>query len=241
MRLINFCPEANALYLVYNYMPQGALSQYIHGTGSTNSLQAPLKWQERVKISLDVARGIEYLHVVCKPSIIHGAINSNNILLDENISANVSEFGIIEIMSHTQNTISLSMEGSKGYDDPERRIDEIPTLEGDIYSFGVLLLEMISGNKPLFGVSRIPPYLKNIRDWVKNHTQVGDLEEIIDPSIRNSCTNIVSMEKFVSIALMCVQEHRINRPSITEVILSLEEVLHEIEREDCNLNTSFKM
>ncbi|GJS06571.1 probable LRR receptor-like serine/threonine-protein kinase [Tanacetum coccineum] len=182
-----------------------------------------MKWLERLEIADDAAKGIEYLHTGCIPSIIHRDLKSSNILLDKNMKAKVSDFGLSKLAVDGISHVSSIVRGTVGYLDPEYYISNHLTEKSDIYSFGVILLELISGKEAIsnesFGMN-----CRNIVQWARLHIENGDIQGIIDPSLGDEY-DIQSMWKLAEKALMCVQPHANSRPSMSEVIKEIQDAI----------------
>lgn len=130
--------------LIYDLMPNGSLDTYLHG----KSTEKTLDWPSRYKIAVGAARGISYLHHDCIPNIIHRDIKSSNILLDRNMEAKVSDFGLATLMDPDQTHVSTFVAGTFGYLAPEYFDTGRATAKGDVYSFGVVLLELLTSKRP---------------------------------------------------------------------------------------------
>lgn len=210
--------------LVYEFMHNGTLKEHLYGPLTR---ERGISWIKRLEIAEDAAKGIEYLHTGCVPSIIHRDLKSSNILLDKYMKAKVSDFGLSKLAVDGSSHVSSMVRGTVGYLDPEYYISQQLTDKSDVYSFGVILLELISGQEAIsnesFGVN-----CRNIVQWAKLHIESGDIQGIIDPSLRDEY-DIQSMWKIAEKALMCVQPHGSMRPPISEVIKEIQEAI-SIER-----------
>ncbi|KAG9130669.1 hypothetical protein Leryth_018072 [Lithospermum erythrorhizon] len=143
--LVGYCEEEYQRMLVYEYMHNGTLRDHINDTFN----QKNLDWLARLRIAEDAAKGLEYLHTGCNPSIIHRDVKTSNILLDINMRAKVSDFGLSRLAEEDLTHVSSVARGTVGYLDPEYYANQQLTEKSDIYSFGVVLLELISGRKPV--------------------------------------------------------------------------------------------
>ncbi|KAE8701409.1 Leucine-rich repeat receptor-like protein kinase PXL1 [Hibiscus syriacus] len=217
VRLLGFLHNDTNMMIVYEFMQNGSLADALNGKQADRLL---VDWVSRYNVALGVAQGLAYLHHDCHPIVIHRDIKSNNILLDANLDARIADFGLARMMVRKNETVSM-VAGSYGYIAPEYgytlKVDE----KIDIYSFGVVLLELLTGKRPLdseFGESI------NIVDWIKR--KVGDnkaLEEALDPNLGN-CKHIQEeMLLVVRIALLCTAKHPKDRPSMRDVITMLGE------------------
>ncbi|XP_019191300.1 PREDICTED: probable LRR receptor-like serine/threonine-protein kinase At1g67720 [Ipomoea nil] len=224
VQFLGYCQEDGKSVLVYEFMHSGTLKEHLYGPQIRDR---SINWIKRLEIAEDSAKGIEYLHTGCVPSIIHRDLKTSNILLDTNMRAKVSDFGLSKIAVDGNSHVSSIVRGTVGYLDPEYYISQQLTDKSDVYSFGVILLELISGQEAIsnekFGVN-----CRNIVQWAKLHIESGDIQGIIDPALRNEY-DIQSMWKIAEKALMCVQPHGSMRPSISEVIKEIQDAL-AIER-----------
>ncbi|KAG2244923.1 hypothetical protein Bca4012_080030 [Brassica carinata] len=212
VRLLAFCSNKDVNLLVYEYMPNGSLGEVLHGKAGVF-----LKWETRLQIALEAAKGLCYLHHDCSPLIIHRDVKSNNILLGPDFEAHVADFGLAKFMLQDNGASECmsSVAGSYGYIAPEYaytlRIDE----KSDVYSFGVVLLELITGRKPVdkFGEEGI-----DIVQWSKIQTNCNrqGVVKIIDQRLSNVPLG-EAMELFF-VAMLCVQEHSVERPTMREVV-----------------------
>ena len=142
MRLIGFCVEKSYWLLVYEYMSNGSLDRWVFD----KNLGILLDWQCRMKIVLDIARGLTYLHEECRQKIVHLDIKLQNILLDENFNAKVSDFGLSKLVDRDQSQVVTIIRGTLGYMAPEW-LSPVITENVEIYSFGVVLLEILCGRR----------------------------------------------------------------------------------------------
>ncbi|KAF8049847.1 hypothetical protein N665_2110s0006 [Sinapis alba] len=212
VRLLAFCTNKDVNLLVYEYMPKGSLGEALHGKAGVF-----LKWETRLQIALEAAKGLCYLHHDCSPLIIHRDVKSNNILLGPEFEAHVADFGLAKFMMQDINGASdmSSIAGSYGYIAPEYgytlRIDE----KSDVYSFGVVLLELITGRKPLdkFGEEGV-----DIVQWsmIQTNCNRQGVVKIIDQRLSNVPLGEAMQMFFV--AMLCVQEHSVERPTMREVV-----------------------
>ncbi|KAB2041880.1 hypothetical protein ES319_D02G178400v1 [Gossypium barbadense] len=222
--LIGYCEEAHQRILVYEYMHNGTLRDHIHG--SVN--QKPLDWLARLKIAEDAAKGLEYLHTGCNPSIIHRDVKTSNILLDINMRAKVSDFGLSRQAEEDLTHVSSVARGTVGYLDPEYYASQQLTEKSDVYSFGVVLLELISGKKPV-SVEDFGPEL-NIVHWARSLIRKGDVISIVDPFLVGN-VKIESIWRIAEVAIQCVEQHGYSRPKMQEIILAIQDAM-KIEKGD---------
>ncbi|XP_010263510.1 PREDICTED: probable receptor-like protein kinase At1g49730 isoform X2 [Nelumbo nucifera] len=214
--LRGFCVEKHERFLMYEYMENGSLKDHLHSPDKT-----PLSWSTRIQIAIDVANALEYLHFYCDPPLCHRDIKSSNILLDENFVAKVADFGL----AHASKTGSISFEpvntdirGTPGYMDPEYVVTQELTEKSDIYSYGVLLLELVTARRAIQDS-------RNLVEWSQPFmaTESG-LPELVDPAIGDSF-DLEQLQTLVTIVRWCTQREGKARPSIKQVLRLLYESL----------------
>ncbi|KAL3742214.1 hypothetical protein ACJRO7_017662 [Eucalyptus globulus] len=225
VQLLGYCQEDGRNMLVYEFMHNGTLKEHLFGPLTR---ERNFNWIKRLEIAEDTARGIEYLHTGCVPAIIHRDLKSTNILLDSNLRAKVSDFGISKSQVDGVSHVSSAVRGTVGYLDPEYCISQESTDKNDVYSFGVILLELISGREAISNKSS-SVNCRHIVQWARPHIESGDIQGIIDPNLREDY-DVQSMRKIAEKALMCVQPNGHMRPSISEVLKEIQDALL-IERE----------
>ncbi|PIM97420.1 Serine/threonine protein kinase [Handroanthus impetiginosus] len=216
--LIGHCISGTQRLLVYEYVPNRTLEFHLHGKGNP-----PLNWATRMKIALGSARGLAYLHEDCHPKIIHRDIKSANILLDENFEAKVADFGLARFYSDTDTHVSTRVMGTFGYLAPEYALTGKLTDKSDVFSFGVVLLELITGRKP---IDKSQHYLDdNIIDWARPLlTQALENENfdiVADPRLQKEYDSI-EMARMVACASVCVRHLARRRPRMSQIIRALE-------------------
>ncbi|XVF07972.1 hypothetical protein REPUB_Repub06bG0185100 [Reevesia pubescens] len=220
VQFLGYCQEEGRSMLVYEFMHNGTLKEHLYGPLTR---VCGINWIKRLEIAEDAAKGIEYLHTGCIPAIIHRDLKTSNILLDKHMKAKVSDFGLSKLAVDGASHVSSIVRGTVGYLDPEYYISQQLTDKSDVYSFGVILLELMSGQEAIsnesFGVN-----CRNIVQWAKLHIESGDIQGIIDPSLRNDY-DIQSMWKIAEKALNCVQPQGDMRPSISEVLKEIQDTI----------------
>ncbi|KAL5837194.1 hypothetical protein ACOSQ3_014363 [Xanthoceras sorbifolium] len=232
VRLIGFCAEKSHRLLVYEYMPNGSLDRWIFHS----SHGFVLHWQQRKKIILDIAKGLTYLHEDCRQKIIHLDIKPQNILLDENFNAKVSDFGLSKLIDRDQSQVVTTMRGTPGYLAPEW-LSSVITEKVDTYSFGVVILEILCGRK---NIDRSQPEEDmHLLRLFKKKAEEEHLEDLIDKY--NEDMQIINREEVVNmmkVAAWCLQSDFARRPSMSMVIKVLEgvsEIEHNLDYDFCNL------
>ncbi|CAO2814733.1 unnamed protein product [Amaranthus hypochondriacus] len=215
--LVGYCDAGNTMALVYEYMANGDLKKYLSAEQTNIS-----GWKQRLHIAVDIAQGLEYLHYGCKPPIIHRDIKPANILLDDNLNAKISDFGLSRMFpSEGDNDTTKSyLVGTRGYMDPDNgggRLNE----RSDVFSFGVILLELITGKPAIQTRGENEPKI-HVIDWVKSvlSNDGADIRSILDQRF-NGDYSIESVKKAVEIARECVRLIGIQRPDMTVVMNEL--------------------
>ncbi|KAF8107870.1 hypothetical protein N665_0116s0075 [Sinapis alba] len=209
------CTTRDCKLLVYEYMPNGSLGDLLH-----SSKGGTLGWATRFKIILDAAEGLSYLHHDCAPPIVHRDVKSNNILIDGDYGARVADFGVAKVVDLTGKAPkSMSViAGSCGYIAPEYAYTLRVNEKSDIYSFGVVILEIVTRKRP------VAPELgeKDLVKWVCSTLDQKGVEHVIDPKL-DSCFK-EEISKILNIGLLCTSPLPINRPSMRRVVKMLQEI-----------------
>ncbi|XP_021863274.2 G-type lectin S-receptor-like serine/threonine-protein kinase RLK1 [Spinacia oleracea] len=213
VQLVGFCKEEDQRLLVYEYMSNGSLADYIFRDSKPS-------WIERVLIAQGTAKGLLYLHEECSTQIIHCDIKPQNILLDEYQNARISDFGLAKLLILNQTQTNTAVRGTKGYVAPEWFRNKPVTVKVDVYSFGVLLLEIICCRKSvcmdLFeGEGAI------LTDWAFDCYQSNRLNSLVNDDME-AITDMIRLKKFVMVALWCIQEDPSVRPTMRTVTQMLE-------------------
>ncbi|KAJ4798967.1 Protein kinase superfamily protein [Rhynchospora pubera] len=212
--LLGYCLHEETRLIVYELMEKGSLETQLHGPSHGSALS----WHIRMKIALDTARGLEYLHEHCNPPIIHRDLKSSNILLDSDFHAKISDFGLA-VVGGNQNKSNVKLSGTLGYVAPEYLLDGKLTEKSDVYAFGVVLLELLMGRKPVEKMA--PSQCQSIVTWAMPQlTDRSKLPSIIDPVIRNTM-DPKHLYQVAAVAVLCVQPEPSYRPLITDVLHSL--------------------
>uniref|UniRef100_A0A0D9XU17 non-specific serine/threonine protein kinase n=1 Tax=Leersia perrieri TaxID=77586 RepID=A0A0D9XU17_9ORYZ len=218
LRLIGFCTTPTERLLVYPYMENLSVASRLRDV----KLNEPaLDWPTRMQIALGAARGLEYLHEHCNPKIIHRDVKAANVLLDGNFEAVVGDFGLAKMMDIERNTVTTGVRGTMGHIAPEYLKTGRPSVKTDIFGYGVMLLEIVTGERAIF-----PNFLEGageifLNDQVKLKVQVGQLTDIVDPNLDNAY-NFDELEKIVQIALLCTNVEPDRRPAMSKVVQMLE-------------------
>ncbi|KAJ7948367.1 Receptor-like protein kinase [Quillaja saponaria] len=215
VRLWCCCNTGDNKLLVYEYMPNGSLGDLLHS--NKGSL---LDWPTRYKIAIDAAEGLSYLHHDCASPIVHRDVKSNNILLDGEYGAKVADFGVAKVVNGvSQGAESMSViAGSCGYIAPEYAYTLRVNEKSDIYSFGVVILELVTGKPPID-----PEYgEKDLVKWISTTLDQKGIDHVIDSNLNSSYREEIC--KVLRIGLLCTSALPINRPSMRRVVKMLQEV-----------------
>ncbi|PIN00240.1 Serine/threonine protein kinase [Handroanthus impetiginosus] len=211
VNLVGYCAEKNQNMLIYVYMSRGSLASHLY-----NEERELLNWELRVQIALDVARGLEYLHDGAVPPVIHRDIKSSNILLDQSMRARVADFGLSreEMVSKQVSNV----QGTFGYLDPEYISTRTFTKKSDVYSYGVLLFELIAGRNPRLGL------MEYVELAAMNTEGKGGWEEIVDPCLDGKF-DVEELNEVAAVAHKCVNCEPRRRPSMRDIVQVLSRVL----------------
>ncbi|KAK0598298.1 hypothetical protein LWI29_033444 [Acer saccharum] len=216
--LIGFCEEGTNLALIYEYMANGNLGEHL-----LDSDKDILNWETRLRMAVEAAQGLEYLHHGCKPPIIHRDVKSTNILLNDKFQAKLADFGLSRTFTVEGDThVSTVVAGTPGYLDPEYYRSNRLTEKSDVYSFGVVLLELITG-KPII-LKSLDNSNSHISQWVSFNLAKGDIRSTVDPRMKGDF-NINSVWQAVEIAMVCVSQTSSRRPTMNHVLMELNECL----------------
>ncbi|SPT19989.1 unnamed protein product [Triticum aestivum] len=213
--LVGCCAEGSHRILVYNYLEKNSLSQTLLGSGYS-SIQ--FNWRARVKIAVGVARGLAFLHEEIRPHIIHRDIKASNILLDKDLTPKISDFGLARLLPANATHVSTRVAGTLGYLAPEYAIRGQVTKKSDIYSYGVLLLEIVSGRCNTN--TRLPCEDQFLLEKTWAFYEQERLEEIIDADIDED-QEIEEACRFLKIGLLCTQDAMARRPHMPTVVRML--------------------
>ncbi|KAL6321165.1 hypothetical protein AAG906_012937 [Vitis piasezkii] len=217
VRLVGFCIQRSKWALIYDYMPNGSLDKFVFLDQGNN---IPLSWERLYKIALGVGRGIEYLHQGCDMQILHFDIKPHNILLEEDFTPKVSNFGLAKLYSIDESIVSVTTaRGTLGYIAPELFYKNIGgvSFKADVYSFGMLLLEMVGKRKNVNAFARHSSQIY-FPSWIYDRYDQGEDMEMGDATEDEK----KYVRKMVIVALWCVQMKPVDRPSMSKTLEMLE-------------------
>ncbi|XP_059452031.1 probable serine/threonine-protein kinase PBL7 [Corylus avellana] len=220
LALLGYCSDNNHKLLVYEFMVNGGLQEHLYPVSSTKVLSLKLDWETRLRIALEAAKGLEYLHEQVSPPVIHRDFKSSNILLDKNFHAKVSDFGLAKLGSEKAGGhVSTRVLGTQGYVAPEYALTGHLTTKSDVYSYGVVLLELLTGRVPVD--MKRPPGEGVLVSWaLPRLTDRDKVVEIMDPALEGQYS-MKEVIQVAAIATMCVQPEADYRPLMADVVQSL--------------------
>ncbi|KAK2660760.1 hypothetical protein Ddye_007293 [Dipteronia dyeriana] len=210
--LVGVCMEDNILVLVYDFQPKGSLDEVLHGQEGTQ-----LPWQVRFKAAVAIADALNYLHSECSKPVIHRDVKSSNILLSNELEPQLSDFGLaIWVPADSSYAIHEDVAGTFGYIAPEyfmrgRLSDKI-----DVYSYGVVLLELISGRKPI--TSKNLEVQESLIKWATPLLKTGDVEALLDPNLVDDYYESDQMQRMVLVANLCINQPARLRPKANQIL-----------------------
>ncbi|KAL2951220.1 hypothetical protein AAZX31_19G035300 [Glycine max] len=213
LKLYGFCMTPTERLLVYPYMSNGSVASRLKG-------KPVLDWGTRKQIALGAARGLLYLHEQCDPKIIHRDVKAANILLDDYCEAVVGDFGLAKLLDHQDSHVTTAVRGTVGHIAPEYLSTGQSSEKTDVFGFGILLLELITGQRALeFG--KAANQKGAMLDWVRKLHQEKKLELLVDKDLKTNYDRI-ELEEIVQVALLCTQYLPGHRPKMSEVVRMLE-------------------
>ncbi|XP_042984465.1 probable receptor-like serine/threonine-protein kinase At4g34500 [Carya illinoinensis] len=214
--LIGYCAEGAQRMLVYEYIDNGNLEQWLHGDVGPVS---PLTWDIRMRIAIGTAKGLAYLHEGLEPKVVHRDVKSSNILLDRKWNSKVSDFGLAKLLGSEASYVTTRVMGTFGYVSPEYASTGMLNEGSDVYSFGVLLMEIITGRSPV-DYSR-PAGEMNLVDWFKGMVASRRGEEILDPLIEVH-PPARALKRALLVCLRCIDLDINKRPKMGQIVHMLE-------------------
>ncbi|GAA0141286.1 hypothetical protein LIER_35366 [Lithospermum erythrorhizon] len=230
VKILGYCSSGSDRMLIYDFLEKGSLDEWLHGTSSSSSdyfddagsasssLRLPLSWDTRTKVVRGVANGLCYMHSLEVP-IIHRDIKASNVLLDANFEAHIADFGLARRVEGAHSHVSTQAAGTMGYMPPEYMSGAVmATMQGDVYSFGVLMMEILSGRRPSFPFLGVDGKEIRLIEWVNQMMEKNNYIEMVDANILKDDLNETVVVEYFKIASMCVTESSKHRPSMKEVV-----------------------
>ena len=214
--LIGYCDEDGEMILVYDYMAHGSLHDHLYTCRNPQ-----LSWKQRLQISMGAAKGLHYLHTGAEHAIIHRDVKSTNILLDHNWIAKISDFGLSKMGESNDSFthISTNVKGTFGYLDPKYLSTHQLTRKSDVYAFGVVLFELISGRAAVD--VRLDEEQHSLAGWARTCVREGRVDGLIDSNLEGQIS-AGCLDVFVGIAGRCIHIQPLERPSMADVVMGLE-------------------
>ncbi|XP_077247054.1 cysteine-rich receptor-like protein kinase 44 isoform X2 [Tasmannia lanceolata] len=214
VRLLGCCGKGPELLLVYEYMANSSLDKFLFG-----DKRGTLNWKQRFDIIVGTARGLAYLHEEFHVCIIHRDIKSSNILLDDEFQPKIADFGLARLLPEDQSHLSTRFAGTLGYTAPEYAIHGQLSEKVDTYSYGVVILEIISGRKS--NDIKLEPVNQYLLEWAWKLYETDMLIDLVDSNLDPDDYKIDEVMRVIEIALLCTQSTVASRPTMSEVVVML--------------------
>ncbi|KAI4378803.1 hypothetical protein MLD38_016233 [Melastoma candidum] len=212
--LLGYCVNGNERMLVYEYMPQGSLTQRLFEWEELG--YQPLSWKQRITIALDVARGVEYLHSLAQQSFIHRDLKPSNILLGDDLRAKVADFGLVKLAPEGKNSLETRLAGTFGYLAPEYATTGRVTTKVDVYAFGVVLMELLTGRKALD--DSLPDEMTHLVAWFRR-VKKEDIPKALDPTLSHLDDDTMDgIYKVAELAGHCTAREPNQRPDMGHAV-----------------------
>ncbi|KAJ7981873.1 putative Kinase [Quillaja saponaria] len=216
VKLYGCCVEGDQLLLVYEYMQNNSLARVLFGPEES---QLKLNWPTRHKICVGIARGLAYLHEESRLKIVHRDIKATNVLLDEDLNPKISDFGLAKLDEEDNTHISTRIAGTYGYMAPEYAMHGYLTDKADVYSFGIVALEIVSGRSNTTHRSNEESFY--LLDWARLLKEKGSILELVDPRLGSDLIKEEAMV-MINVALLCANASQALRPTMSSVVSMLE-------------------
>ncbi|XP_071724610.1 probable LRR receptor-like serine/threonine-protein kinase At5g45780 isoform X2 [Rutidosis leptorrhynchoides] len=233
LRLYGFCITPHERLLVYPYLPNGSVADRLRDICRE---KPSLDWYRRMHIAVGAARGLVYLHEQCNPRIIHRDVKAANILLDESFEAVVGDFGLAKLLDQRDSHVTTAVRGTVGHIAPEYLSTGQSSEKTDVFGFGILLLELVTGQKAL-DASNGQVQKGMILDWVRTLHEEQRLEVLVDRDLKG-CFDSMELEMAVELALQCTRSNPSLRPKMSQVLKILEGHVAQFEAEETQGGTN---
>ncbi|XP_076906984.1 putative serine/threonine-protein kinase PBL22 [Bidens hawaiensis] len=226
--LIGYCNDKKETILVYEYIPNGSLYDHLHGE------HTPLSWVTRLKIAIGAARGMDYLHIY---GVIHHDVKSKYILLDPNWVAMISDFGLsnLSLTNQSNSVVNTLVKGTVGYLDPGYVVAGQLTKKSDVYAFGVVLFELLSG-RPAVDLDKDEDQCMLVV-WAQKYVKDTKFDKLVDPRIKRKIST-KCLNWFAKMAARCVHNVPNERPTMSDLVASLQDLLELQEKSNCDVESS---
>lgn len=227
VEMLGYCVEGNYRILAYEFATMGSLHDVLHGRKGVQGAQPGpvLDWTQRVKIAIEAAKGLEYLHEKVQPSIIHRDIRSSNVLLFEDFKAKIADFNLLnQAPDMAARLHSTRVLGTFGYHAPEYAMTGQLTQKSDVYSFGVVLLELLTGRKPVDHT--MPRGQQSLVTWATPRLSEDKVKQCVDPRLKSEYPP-KGVAKLAAVAALCVQYEAEFRPNMSIVVKALSPLLQQ--------------
>ncbi|KAJ7969788.1 Receptor-like kinase [Quillaja saponaria] len=228
VEIIGYCALGSDRLLVYEFIERGSLDYWLHDMSSSETVdvsftRSPLSWEIRNKIIRCVANGLSYLHGLDKP-IIHRDIKTSNVLLDSEFEAHIADFGLARRIDNSHSHVSTQVAGTMGYMPPEYREGmTVATVMADVYSFGILMLETATGQRPNLPL-RVDGIAVGLVQWARTMVALNAQMQMVDPSISREGLAEASVKEYFRISCMCISELPKQRPLMAEIVQMLDRI-----------------
>ncbi|XP_039064313.1 probable serine/threonine-protein kinase PBL23 [Hibiscus syriacus] len=228
MSLVGYCADGDQRILVYEYMPNGSLESHLLDIPPDKK---PLNWDTRIKVAIGAAKGLEYLHETADPPVIYRDFKASNILLDQDFTPKLSDFGLAKIGPTGDKVhVSTRVMGTYGYCAPEYALTGQLTTKSDVYSFGVVFLEMITGRR-VIDTSR-PTEEHNLVSWATPLLKdKRNFSQMADPLLQGNYPN-KGLHQALAVAAMCLQDDADARPTMSDVVTALDLIAGKLPKEE---------
>jgi serine/threonine protein kinase len=215
VKLLGCCAEGSERLIVYEYLANNSLDKILFDPVKRKQLD----WQKRYNIILGIARGLLYLHQDSQPRIIHRDIKASNILLDDKLNPKIADFGLAKLFPEDESHVSTRVAGTYGYMAPEYAMQGQLTVKADVYSFGVLLLEVVTGRKNMD--YNLSPEMQILLGWAWRSYEIGNIVQMIDPlALIERCSEQQAL-RCIQVGLLCTQAEASLRPPMSTATLML--------------------